>query len=332
MEIAINVLLTIVGLAMLCFGGGWLVSGGVAIARKLRISQMVIGLTVVAYGTSTPELAASVTASLGAHTDLILGNVVGSNISNVGMVIGICAIISPLVISKAIIRTGHHRHIDSWVSSFIPTSLRRMEIIVLAGAMLALLVVSMDGEISQFNGALLLVGLIAFTVYTISRARKERKEGEEDPEGQKYSIPKAAGAIALGSGFLFVGGFLTIENVVSIAQGIGISETVAGITIVAIGTSLPELITSLVAIKKGHVDIGIGNIVGSNIYNILMIMGVASVITGIAVTPDIFTDYLVMIGFGIALIAFFRSGIIPRPAGIGLVIVYVVYLTYTLFS
>ena len=331
MEIAINALLTVVGLAMLCFGGNWLVSGGVSIAKKLRISQMVIGLTIVAYGTSTPELAASVTASLGAHTDLILGNVVGSNISNVGMVIGICAIISPLVISKAITRTGHHRHIDSWVSSFIPTSLRRMEIAVLAGSMLALFAMSADGEISQYDGALLLVGLIAFTVYTVSRARKERNK-EEDPEAHKYSISRAVGLVAAGSGLLFLGGYLTIENVVLIAQGIGISETVAGITIIAIGTSLPELVTSLVAIKKGHVDIGIGNIVGSNIYNILMIMGVASVITGIAVTPDIFTDYFVMIGFGIALIAFFRSGIIPRPAGIGLVIVYVVYLTYTLFS
>jgi len=127
-------------------------------------------------------------------------------------------------------------------------------------------------------------------------------------------------------------GYLTIENVVLIAQGIGISETVIGITIVAIGTSLPELITSITAIKKGHTDIGIGTIVGSNIYNILMIMGVASVITGIAVVPGMFTDYLVMIGFAVVLIAFLRSGIIPRPAGIGLAIAYAVYLGYTLLS
>jgi len=307
-EIAINALLTIVGLVMLCFGGNWLVSGGVSIAKKLRISQMVIGLTVVAYGTSTPELAASIAATVGAHTDLILGNIVGSNISNVGMVIGISAIISPLVVSKAT---------------------TRKEVPIMIGVMLLLVAISVDGEISQYDGILLIAGLIAFTVYTLSRAKKERKQ-EEAPSTQKSSVPRAVGLIAIGSGLLYFGGLVTIENVISIAQGIGISETVAGITIVAIGTSLPELITSIVAIKKGHTDIGIGTIVGSNIYNILMIMGVASVITGIAVVPGMFTDYLVMIGFAIVLIAFLRSGLIPRPAGIGLAIAYAVYLGYTL--
>jgi len=309
-EIAINALLTVVGLAMLCFGGNWLVSGGVSIAKKLRISQMVIGLTVVAYGTSTPELAASMAAAVGLHTDLILGNVVGSNISNIGMVIGICAIISPLVVSKAT---------------------TRKEVPIMIGVMLLLVAISVDGEISQYDGVLLIAGLIAFTVYTLSRAKKERKQ-EEEPSPQKSSVPRAVGLIAIGSGLLYFGGLVTIENVISIAQGIGISETVAGITIVAIGTSLPELITSIIAIKKGHTDIGIGTIVGSNIYNILMIMGVASVITGIAVVPGMFTDYLIMIGFAIVLVAFLRSGIIPRPAGIGLAIAYAAYLGYTLLS
>jgi len=308
-EIAVNVLLTIVGLAILCFGGSWLVSGGVAIAKKLRISQMIIGLTIVAYGTSTPELAASMAAVVGSHTDLILGNVVGSNISNIGMVIGISAIISPLIVSKAT---------------------TRKEIPIMIGVMLLLVAISVDGEISQYDGVLLIAGLIAFSVYTLSRAKKERKQEEEDPADQKSSIPKAVGLVAIGSGLLYLGGYLTIENVVLIAQGIGISETEIGITIVAIGTSLPELITSITAIKKGHTDIGIGTIVGSNIYNILMSMGVASVITGIAVVPGIFTDYLVMIGFAVVLVAFLRSGIIPRAAGIGLAIAYAVYLGYTL--
>jgi len=307
-EIAINALLTIVGLVMLCFGGNWLVSGGVSIAKKLRISQMVIGLTVVAYGTSTPELAASMAAAVGLHTDLILGNIVGSNISNIGMVIGISAIISPLVVSKAT---------------------TRKEVPIMIGVMLLLVAISVDGEISQYDGILLIAGLIAFTVYTLSRAKKERKQ-EEDPAAQKSSVPRAVGLVAIGSGLLYLGGYLTIENVVLIAQGIGISETVIGITIVAIGTSLPELVTSITAIKKGHTDIGIGTIVGSNIYNILMIMGVASMITGIAVVPGMFTDYLVMIGFAVVLVAFLRSGIIPRPAGIGLAIAYAAYLGYTL--
>jgi len=195
-EIAINALLTVVGLVMLCFGGNWLVSGGVTIAKKLRISQMVIGLTIVAYGTSTPELAASVAAAVGAHTDLILCNIVGSNISNVGMVIGISAIISPLIVSKAT---------------------TRKEIPIMIGVMLLLVAISVDGEISQYDGILLIAGLIAFTIYTLSRAKKERKQEEEDPAAQKSSVPRAVGLIAIGSGLLYFGGLVTIENVISIA-------------------------------------------------------------------------------------------------------------------
>ena len=189
MEIAINALLTVVGLVMLCFGGNWLVSGGVSIAKKLRISQMVIGLTVVAYGTSTPEMAASVAAAVGLHTDLILGNIVGSNIANIGMVIGISAIISPLVVSKAT---------------------TRKEIPIMIGVMLLLVAISVDGEISQYDGILLIAGLIAFTVYTLSRAKKERKQEEEDPAAQKSSVPRALGLVAIGSGLLYFGGLLKI--------------------------------------------------------------------------------------------------------------------------
>jgi len=308
-EIAVNAVLTIVGLVILCLGGNWLVSGGVAIAKKLRISQMIIGLTIVAYGTSTPELAASMVAAVGSHTDLILGNVVGSNISNIGMVIGMSAIISPLVVSKAT---------------------TRKEVPIMIGVMLLLVAISVDGEISQLDGVMLVAGLIAFTAYTLSRAKKERESITEDSSITKTQVPRAIALIVMGAALLYFGGFLTVENAVLIAENLGISETVIGITIIAIGTSLPELVTSVIAIRKGHMDIGIGTIVGSNIYNILMIMGVASVITGIAVVPGIFTDYLVMIGFAVVLVAFLRSGIIPRPAGIGLAIAYAAYLGYTL--
>ena len=309
MEIAINAVLTIVGLVILCFGANWLVSGGVTIAKKLRISQMIIGLTIVAYGTSTPELAASMAAAVGSHTDLILGNIVGSNISNIGMVIGVCAVVSPLVVKRAT---------------------TRKEIPIMIGVSLLLIAISVDGEISQYDGVMLVVGLIAFTAYTLSRAKKERNEEAEDSATTKTSIPRAVALIVAGAALLYFGGFLTVENAISIAENIGISETVIGITIIAIGTSLPELVTSVIAIRKGHTDIGIGTIVGSNIYNILMILGISSVITGIAVVPGIFTDYLIMVGFSIVLIAFLRSGIIPKPAGIGLVIAYAVYLGYTL--
>jgi cation:H+ antiporter len=270
---------------------------------------MIIGLTIVAYGTSTPELAASMAAIVGSHTDLILGNVVGSNISNIGMVIGISAIISPLVVSKAT---------------------TRKEVPIMIGVMLLLIAISVDGEISQLDGVMLVAGLIAFTAYTLSRAKKERESITEDSSITKTQVPRAIVLIVMGAALLYFGGFLTVENAVLIAENLGISETVIGITIIAIGTSLPELVTSVIAIRKGHMDIGIGTIVGSNIYNILMILGISSVITGIAVVPGMFTDYLVMIGFAVVLVAFLRSGIIPRPAGIGLAIAYAVYLGYTL--
>jgi cation:H+ antiporter len=310
-EIAVNVLLTIVGLVILCFGGSWLVSGGVAIAKKLRISQMIIGLTIVAYGTSTPELAASMAATVGSHTDLILGNIVGSNISNIGMVIGVCAVVSTLVVKKAT---------------------TRKEVPIMIGVTLLLIAMSVDGEISQYDGIILVVGLIAFTAYTLLRAKKERSEATEDSAATKTPVPRAIALIVVGAALLYFGGFLTVDNAVLIAENLGISETVIGITIIAIGTSLPELITSVIAIRKGHTDIGIGTIVGSNIYNILMILGISSVITGIAVVPGMFTDYLVMIGFAVVLVAFLRSGIIPRPAGVGLVVAYAAYIGYTLLS
>jgi cation:H+ antiporter len=272
---------------------------------------MIIGLTIVAYGTSTPELAASMAAIVGSHTDLILGNIVGSNISNIGMVIGVCAVISPLVVKKAT---------------------TRKEVPIMIGVSLLLIAISIDGEISQYDGIMLVVGLIAFTAYTLSRAKKEREKATEDSSITKTPVPRALVLIVIGAALLYFGGFLTVENAVLIAENLGISETVIGITIIAIGTSLPELITSIIAIRKGHTDIGIGTIVGSNIYNILMILGISSVITGIAVVPGMFTNYLVMIGFAVVLIAFLRSGLIPRPAGIGLAIAYVVYLGYTLLS
>jgi len=189
-EIAINALLTIVGLVMLCFGESWLVSGGVSIAKKLRISQMVIGLTVVAYGTSTPELAASVAAAVGAHTDLILGNIVGSNISNVGMVIGISAIISPLVVSKAT---------------------TRKEVPIMIGVMLLLVAISVDGEISQYDGVLLIAGLIAFTVYTLSRAKKERKRKRKFHQPQNHLFHEHWGWLLLVLDFCILEDILQLK-------------------------------------------------------------------------------------------------------------------------
>ena len=304
------------GLILLCIGGYAIVSGGVSLAKKLRISSMIIGLTVVAYGTSTPELAASLLAAFNSHTELILGNIIGSNISNVGMVIGISAIFAPLLISKIT------------VSRWIP---------IMIGVSLLVVAMSYDGEISQVDGLILIAALIGFTAYTIKTVKKQKIQQNETVENDelegeyflsKYKIetyPQSSGLIVAGVILLFIGGHLTVDGAVNIAETLGLSQLVIGVVIVAIGTSLPELITSIIAIAKKQTDIGVGNIVGSNIYNILLILGVSSAIVGIPVVPDVFSNYYIMIAFSLVLFIGFRK-YIPRVVGVGLAIAFVVYL------
>ena len=306
----------LVGLILLCIGGYAIVSGGVSLAKKLRISSMIIGLTVVAYGTSTPELAAAVLAALNSHTELILGNVIGSNISNVGMVIGISAIFAPLLISKIT------------VSRWIP---------IMIGVSLLVIGLSYDGELSQIDGIILIASLIGFTLYTIKAVKKQKLQSTEVIENEtiegeyflsKYKIdtyPQSFGLIAVGIVLLFLGGHLTVDGAVNIAESLGLSQLIIGVVIVAIGTSLPELITSIIAIAKKQTDIGVGNIVGSNIYNILLILGVSSTIVGIPVSIDVFSNYYIMIAFSLVLFIGFRK-YIPRVVGVGLAIAFVVYL------
>lgn len=309
MEIAINTALTIVGLVMLCFGGNWLVNGGVNIAKKFGISKMIIGMTVVAYGTSTPELAASIAAARD-HGAIILGNVIGSNIANVGMVIGIAAILTPLIVSKTTIRK---------------------EVPIMLGVSLLLVALSIDGEISQYDGILLIGSLIVFTIFIYKDATKQRIENTDEDIPKKNAYGKSIGLIAIGIALLYVGAILTVDNAVILAQSFGISERIIGLTVIAIGTSLPELITSVIAIRKGHTDIGIGTIIGSNIYNILMIMGVGATIAGIAVVSEVFIDYAVMIGFSLVLLVAMKKGLITRPIGVGLAAAYLIYLAATFF-
>ena len=306
----------LVGLILLCIGGYAIVSGGVSLAKKLRISSMIIGLTVVAYGTSTPELAAAVLAAFNSHTELILGNVIGSNISNVGMVIGISAIFAPLLISKIT------------VSRWIP---------IMIGVSLLVIGLSYDGELSQVDGIILIASLIGFTLYTIKAVKKQKLQSTEVIENEtiegeyflsKYKIdtyPQSFGLIAVGIVLLFLGGHLTVDGAVNIAESLGLSQLIIGVVIVAIGTSLPELITSIIAIAKKQTDIGVGNIVGSNIYNILLILGISSTIIGIPVSTDVFSNYYIMIAFSLVLFIGFRK-YIPRFVGIGLTIAFIAYL------
>ncbi len=311
MEVILSAALLVIGLVMLCFGGNWLVSGGVGIAKKLRISNLVIGLTIVAYGTSTPELAASIAAA-GDHGAIILGNIVGSNIANVGMVIGISAILIPVAIQKSVFRK---------------------EIPIMLGVSFLLVLLSIDGELSQYDGALLLVGLGVFAFFTFRDALKQRTTTKDNSENTQNNIyVKSFGLIGIGIVVLYIGAILTVDNAVIIASEFGLSEKIIGLTVIAIGTSLPELITSIIAIRKGHSDVGIGNIIGSNIYNILMIMGVGAALGGVLTTSDIYLDYAIMIIFSLSLLLGLKTKIINRTIGVILATGYVLYLVTAFFK
>ena len=309
-DILLNGGLTGAGIVLLCIGGHFLVEGGVQVARRMGVSALVIGMTVVAYGTSTPELAASLVAA-GEHGDIVLGNVIGSNIANVGMVIGVAAMLTALAVGRK--------------------TLRR-EIPIMVGFSVLLVGMSVDGVISKMDGVILIVVLCAFTVYTFWQSRRDKPVQDAGIPGKTRPFPVYVGMIGLGVGLLYAGAILTVDNAVAIAESFGIPERIIGITVIAIGTSLPELITSVMAIRKGQTDIGVGNIIGSNVYNILMITGVAAALAGIAVAPAVFADYAVMILFSVALFAAFRSGRIGRRMGLVLVAAYAAYLLGTLFA
>ena len=306
----------IIGLIILCIGGYAIVSGGVSLAKRLKISSMIIGLTVVAYGTSTPELAAAILAAFNSHTELILGNVIGSNISNVGMVIGISAIFAPLLINKITVR--------KWLP-------------IMIGVSLLIIAMSYDGEVSQIDGVILIAALIGFTIFTIKSVKKQGSPETQNIENtqvegelflSRYKIetlPKAFALVGLGIVLLFIGGHFTVDGAVAIAESLGLSQLVIGVIIVGIGTSLPELITSVIAITRKQTDIGVGNIVGSNIYNILLILGVTATVVGIPVSADVFSSYYIMIAFSLVLFVGFRR-YIPRPIGFGLVGAFAIYL------
>lgn len=349
MDLAVAAALTAAGLAMLCLGGNWLVSGGVGIATRLGISPLVIGMTVVAYGTSTPELAASLAAT-GEHGGIILGNVIGSNIANVGMVIGIAAMLAVIPVTRRVLRRE------------IP--------LMIAFSLLLVALSAHGGGLSQSDGAVLIAALVAFSAYVYMSARRrtthapaaaDSAAGRPEPAAagpRSVSSPPPAAAhapaaaehaaaaaakgggrapdyakngalIAAGVALLGGGAWLAIEHAVVIAGIFGMSDRLIGITVIAVGTSAPELITSIIAIRRGHTDIGIGNIVGSNIYNVLMITGVAAAVSPIAVGEHVYVDYAVMVAFSLALLAAFRTAAIRLPFGAALAAAYAAYLAYT---
>ncbi|MBK9694643.1 MAG: calcium/sodium antiporter [Elusimicrobia bacterium] len=304
------VLLILGGLVLLVGGAELLVRGSSRLALRLGVPSLVVGLTVVAYGTSTPELVVSAKAALSGQADLALGNVVGSNIFNVLLILGASALLAPLRVTRPII----------W-----------REVPVMIGTSLLTWGLALDGRISRGDGTLLVALLIAYTVYQIQAGLKEggKKTAEERT---KVSILGSLVSIAVGLAVLVWGARWLLEGSVSLARGLGVSELIIGLTIVAAGTSLPEVATSLLATWRGEREIAIGNVVGSNIYNVLGVLGLAAVIgpEGVAVSsPALNFDIPVMVAVSVACLPIFLTGhLIARWEGV-LFLFY--YGAYTLF-
>jgi cation:H+ antiporter len=311
----IQSILFLVGLVALYFGAEWLVKGAGRLARAHGVSALVVGLTVVAAGTSAPEMVVTVLAALRGQSDVAMGNVVGSNIANVGLVLGLAAVIRPLVVGMALIRR---------------------EAPIMVGASVLLLVFARDGLIARWEAAVLLVAFVAYILLTIRLARREPPAVEReyaDNEDARGIVPEAAPAwrnvalIAAGLCVLVAGAQLLVGSALYFARALGVPELIVGVTVVAIGTSLPEIAASLVAAFRGEAEIVLGNVVGSNIFNVLLILGAAALAAPVSVAPALLAfEIPVMIGAAVLVLPLIYTGRrVERWEGMVLVAGYVAF-------
>ncbi|MCI7138251.1 MAG: calcium/sodium antiporter [Oscillospiraceae bacterium] len=297
--------LLIVGFILLIKGADFFVDGASSTAKLLKVPSVIIGLTIVAMGTSAPEAAVSISAGLSGSSDIALSNVIGSNIFNLLIVVGVSAIICPMKTEKVILRR------DIWWS---------------LGAAAATLIMMTDMKISGAEGILLLGGMAAYIAVLVFDARKKRDEGDEV---KAMSPLKSIIYIVGGLAAIIIGGDLVVDSACDIAAAFGMSEALIGLTIVAAGTSLPELVTSIVAAKKGDSGLALGNVVGSNIFNILFILGSASALTTINVAPELFIDTAILIAVTLLMYFLCRTKEkTSRGEGALCVLVYAAYMAY----
>jgi len=285
-----NLLLLAVGLALLTAGAETLVRGASQGAARLGIPPLIVGLTVVAFGTSAPELAVSIQSAWSGQADIALGNVVGSNIFNVLFILGLSALIVPLAIASQLIR---------------------IDVPLMIGASILVLSFALDGGIGRMDGAILFAGLLLYTGFQIRQGRRERQGAEErgDPPRGNWWVDLAL--VVGGLVLLVAGSRLLVTSAVAIAQSLGVSELVIGLTIVAAGTSLPEVATSVIASLRGQRDIAVGNVVGSNVFNLLGVLGLSALVSpaGIAVAPQALQfDLPIMIAVAVACLPIFVTG------------------------
>jgi len=309
----------VAGLVLLVFAGDYLVRGSVSLAQRAGLSKLVIGLTIVAFGTSAPELVVGVDAVLKDAPTLALGNVVGSNIANALLVVGLPAIIAPMTCAAP--RLGRN-------------------LLIMLAASVIFVAMAFEGSFGWQQGVILLTLLVLFLLYSAMRrkacpaqAAAEMEEMEELNQ-KPDSYPLASLFVVLGLAGLMLGADLLVVGSVEIARDFGVSEAVIGLTLVALGTSLPELVTALMAAIRGHCDVAVGNVIGSNIFNTLGIMGVASMVGDIPV-PDSFmrVDVWVMLGASLLLVPFVRMrSHVGKLSGVAMVSLYVGYMVYLAHS
>ena len=311
----LSFVMLVIGFVLLVWGADKFVEGASALARKMGVSPLLVGLTIVAFGTSMPELAVSVTAALRGANEIAVGNVVGSNIFNLLVVAGVSAVICPLVMDKMLLRRD-------WPLSIF-------------AAVLLLVAIAPDHVIARWEGAVLLVIFAVILSRQIKAALNDRAQlaaaeaeaAEEAAEMTKSPVMIWVN-IVLGLACIVLGGQLAVNGATGIARMFGLSETLIGLTIVAIGTSLPELVTSIVAARKGQNEIAMGNVIGSNLFNILLILGVSAVITPIPVQATSIIDCLFLITISVVFYLPARKGKLGRLPGAVMAAMYVAYTAY----
>ena len=308
-----------IGFVLLIKGADWLVAGSASIAKKYKVSDIVIGLTIVSMGTSMPELIVNILASTSGSSDIAVGNMIGSNISNILLILGVAAIIYPLSIK------------NSTIYSEIPYSI--IALLLVAFVANAALFQTVDLHIiSRLDGALLMLFFALFMIYIIKLAKEGRADMLEEAPDEQLPMGKSTLYVILGMIGLFLGGKWVVDGAIEIARVFDMSEKLIGLTVVAIGTSLPELVTSAMAAYKKNTDIAIANVIGSNIFNLLWVLGISAIISpltyDVAINTDIFILLLATCLIVFSLVSSKLKDKIGKPTGILFLICYVAYLAF----
>lgn len=310
MHMLIELVLLVIGFAMLIKGADIFVEGAAGIAAKFGISQLVIGLTIVAMGTSAPEAAVSIAAAFKGTADITIGNVVGSNIMNILVILGVTAVIVAVAVQQSTVRYE------------IPFVILVTIVLLVMGAL--------DGKIGRLDGVILWALFIVYLIYLFLMAKHGREEEETQMDAPVWKLLLF---VVIGAALIVIGADVSVDAASEIARVIGLSERFIGLTIVALGTSLPELCTSVVAARKGNADLAIGNIVGSNIFNILFVVGTTALIIPVPFNPAFVIDTAVAIGAAVLLwICVFRKKKLTRPGGILMLAAYAGYFAYLMMK